>query len=148
MRSKGQENEVDTYIGSLLLLRESHKSPISQETIDLIERLRMFFVYVFSDFVLRTNLSNPGGELFQHALDHVAGDIGLTWREQQILILEMEGRSYQEIADMLYVSLNTVQSHIRSVYRKAGVGKLSEFFAKYFTPRGYFTEESKKKNKE
>lgn len=45
----------------------------------------------------------------------------LTERERDILILIGDGRSNDEIANLLSISINTVKSSARSVYRKLGV---------------------------
>jgi len=45
----------------------------------------------------------------------------LSPREAEILTLISRGHSNVEITDELYLSLNTVKSHIRSAYRKIGV---------------------------
>jgi LuxR family maltose regulon positive regulatory protein len=42
-------------------------------------------------------------------------------RELDVLRLMVEGLKYGEIADQLYISLNTVRSHVKSVYGKFGV---------------------------
>lgn len=130
----------DSYIGCLLLFRNINEPPFSDLTLNLIERLRPFIVYVFSDILARTRHDKPGADLFQEAVDRVAGDVGLTPREQNVLLLEMLGHSYDEIAELLHVSPKTIQTHVRQLYQKAGVSRLSEFFARYFTPRTLFPE--------
>jgi DNA-binding CsgD family transcriptional regulator len=47
--------------------------------------------------------------------------LGLTTREQEVLPLLGQGRSIANIAQVLFVSENTVKSHIRSIYRKTEV---------------------------
>ena len=45
----------------------------------------------------------------------------LTPREEKVLDLLAEGKTYQEIADILVVSVHTVDSHLRNIYGKLGV---------------------------
>ena len=49
------------------------------------------------------------------------GDDELTPREEQVLDLLAEGLTYQEIADVLVVSVHTVDSHLRNIYGKLRV---------------------------
>jgi DNA-binding CsgD family transcriptional regulator len=46
---------------------------------------------------------------------------GLTERELEVLVVLASGRSSQQIADQLGISVKTVGHHIEHVYRKAGV---------------------------
>ena len=57
-------------------------------------------------------------------------DEHLTPQEQRLLKLLSEGNSYQEIADHLGISVNTVRTYIRSVYEKLHVHSRSEAVSK------------------
>ena len=46
---------------------------------------------------------------------------GLTHRELEILLVLVRGKSNQEIADDLRISVKTVGNHVQHVYEKAGV---------------------------
>jgi DNA-binding NarL/FixJ family response regulator len=46
---------------------------------------------------------------------------GLSERESQVLVLCAEGLTNGEIADALFVGLETVKSHLRSVYSKLDI---------------------------
>ena len=46
---------------------------------------------------------------------------GLTDREAEVLALITQGQSNSEIAQVMYLSINTVKTYIRSAYRKIGV---------------------------
>ena len=48
-------------------------------------------------------------------------EFGISAREKEVLMLICEGRSNQEIADILYISLQTVKDHTSRIYRKTGV---------------------------
>ena len=50
-----------------------------------------------------------------------AGDGKLTERERRVLRLLASDLSERDIGQELYVSHNTVHSHVRSIYRKLGV---------------------------
>ena len=50
----------------------------------------------------------------------------LTGREVQVLALIAEGLTNQEIADRVFVSINSVKTYIRSAYRKIGVNSRSQ----------------------
>jgi DNA-binding CsgD family transcriptional regulator len=47
--------------------------------------------------------------------------IGLTKREDEILGLLSKGKRYKEIAQELFISTETVRTHIRNMYKKLGV---------------------------
>jgi DNA-binding NarL/FixJ family response regulator len=50
---------------------------------------------------------------------------GLSPREAEMLALITQGLSNQEIADRVFLSMNTVKTYIRSAYRKIGVTRRS-----------------------
>jgi DNA-binding NarL/FixJ family response regulator len=45
----------------------------------------------------------------------------LTQREHEILIALSKGLRYKEISDKLFISMDTVRSHIRNIYEKLQV---------------------------
>lgn len=57
-------------------------------------------------------------------------DFDLTEREISVLNLLAEGYNYQEIAESLYISVDTVRHHIRNIYKKLHVHSQSEAVAK------------------
>jgi DNA-binding NarL/FixJ family response regulator len=57
-------------------------------------------------------------------------DFDLTEREVSVLNLLADGFNYQEIAETLYISVDTVRHHIRNIYKKLHVHSQSEAVAK------------------
>jgi DNA-binding NarL/FixJ family response regulator len=55
----------------------------------------------------------------------------LTKREEEILSYLAKGYLYKEIADMSYISIDTVRSHIRHIYEKLQVNTRTEAILKY-----------------
>lgn len=51
---------------------------------------------------------------------------GLSPREAEVLGLIVQGMSNTEIAERLFLSINSVKSYIRAAYRKAGVSRRSQ----------------------
>lgn len=56
----------------------------------------------------------------------------LTKREQELLELLAQGFRYKEIADQLFVSIDTIRSHIRNIYRKLEVQSRAEALNKIY----------------
>ena len=50
----------------------------------------------------------------------------LSDREQQILHILVTGRSYKEIATTLFISVETVRTHVRNIYRKLQIHSAEE----------------------
>ena len=74
-----------------------------------------------SAFVKRLLEAMPG-ESAEVKTDLVGEEI-LSDRELEVLGLLATGQSYKEIGQQLFLSLNTVQFHIKSIYRKLSVNK-------------------------
>jgi DNA-binding NarL/FixJ family response regulator len=53
----------------------------------------------------------------------------LTVREQEILEVLLEGKSNREIAAELFISENTVKTHVRNIFAKYGVGSRAELIS-------------------
>ena len=60
----------------------------------------------------------------------------LTTRERQVLKLIAEGKSNREIADLLYISIRTVENHRANIMRKLNLNKTAEI-VKYAILKGY-----------
>jgi DNA-binding NarL/FixJ family response regulator len=63
----------------------------------------------------------PPSDELTTALDWPGRTEHLTERESEIVALITQGHSNAEIADIVYLSVNSIKSHIRSAYRKMGV---------------------------
>jgi len=68
-------------------------------------------------------------------------DAHLSVREQEVLRLIAAGRSNQEIADTLVISLNTVRRHVSNVYDKIGVSSRTQAML-YASDRGLWSEKT------
>lgn len=123
----------NTYIGVIALWRKRSKPPISKQTLAGIEQLRPMFVYLFADFVGRYQAAHPTQLVTDRITSMMREMFDLTTQEVRILTLQLIGMSYEEIGSALNITLNTVRSHIRSIYTKAGAHSVTDFYAKYFS---------------
>lgn len=64
--------------------------------------------------------------LNQSELDH----LGISKREHEVLALMAQGHSNQEIADKLFVSLNTVKTHSSNLFTKLDVSRRTQAIQK------------------
>ncbi|HVS97280.1 MAG TPA: response regulator transcription factor [Puia sp.] len=64
----------------------------------------------------------PGQEIDEKELAR----LGLSGREQEVLQLMAEGLSNQEIADRLFLSLNTVKTHCSRIFDKLDVRRRTQ----------------------
>lgn len=62
--------------------------------------------------------------------DASPGDYNLTPKEKELLECLADGKSYKMIADKMGISIETVKTHIKSVYRKLHVNSSHEAVAK------------------
>ena len=68
----------------------------------------------------------PAGDRRVVGLDWPGRGEGLTDRESEILALITQGKSNAEVAELTFLSPNTVKSYIRNVYRKIGVASRTQ----------------------
>jgi DNA-binding CsgD family transcriptional regulator len=54
----------------------------------------------------------------------------LSPREKEVITLLAGGNNYQQIADQLFISVDTVRHHIKNIYKKLHVHTQSEAVAK------------------
>jgi DNA-binding NarL/FixJ family response regulator len=88
-------------------------------------------------------LTELTGELFQvHHSGQLAPQIEpLTTREREVLKLIAEGISNKEIADLLFISIRTVENHRANMMRKLNIKSVANLI-KYAIRRGYTSSAS------
>ncbi|HTE23867.1 response regulator [Flavitalea sp.] len=74
-------------------------------------------------------------KMFSEANTPSGDDYHLSEREKEVLQLLVNGYSYKMIASEMYISIDTVRSHIKKIYEKLHVNSKSEAVAKAFKDR-------------
>jgi DNA-binding CsgD family transcriptional regulator/MFS family permease len=75
--------------------------------------------------VLKTQLPAVDEKL----LEMLSREAALTPKETEIIALLLEGFSNQKVAGQIFISENTLKTHLRNIYRKFGVRKKSELLS-------------------
>jgi LuxR family maltose regulon positive regulatory protein len=93
---------------------------------DRLETVQPEYVERILDAISRSQPTDLTGNRqpapdFQEGPDMAALVEPLTDREMDVLRLMAEGLKYKEIAESLFISLNTVRFHIKAIYGKLGV---------------------------
>lgn len=94
------------------------RSTTADELADLLHRAQE------GEFVVSASIGKP--LVFRSAVDWPGKAKGLNAREAEVIGLITQGLSNQEIAQRIYVSINSVKSYIRSAYRTMGVTSRSQ----------------------
>ena len=68
--------------------------------------------------------------VIRSAINNGPAKLDLTEREQEVLQCLVRGLSYKQCAEQLGISLDTVRTHIRAVYKKLQVHSVSEAVAR------------------
>lgn len=123
------------YLGSILLLRERSRPPISERTRTAMKGMEPFIIFAFSDIVTRHHYMQPIDRVFNSILNEVSIESNLSVQDLRILSLMLMGLSYKQVADRMELSIDTIRKHTKRIYRKTRTGSLPELFAKYFSPR-------------
>lgn len=130
----------DEYVFALLeagaagyLLKESS----GEELIDAIRQVMTGEPVLHPKIMKKVlnRLRTPAEEAAMQASSEVLSD-----REMEVLRLAAKGMSNMEIADSLTLSVRTVQTHLRSIFNKLGVGSRSEAIV-YGLKKGWLTLE-------
>ncbi|MFT3826110.1 MAG: response regulator transcription factor [Chitinophagaceae bacterium] len=74
-------------------------------------------------------------KMFSQMHNQAGEDYHLSEREKQVLQLLVNGYSYKMIAAEMFISIDTVRSHIKKIYEKLHVNSKSEAVAKAFKDR-------------
>lgn len=81
---------------------------------------------ILSDHTYLSRVSIMPEEKQKEEITHLMQRYELTGREQEIVVLLLKGMTYKMIAAKLYLSENTIKSHIKNIYSKLNVKSKSE----------------------
>jgi DNA-binding NarL/FixJ family response regulator len=87
------------------------------------------------DYPMSPGISRMIINTMQHALKPAAKDYNLSNREQEILAILSSGKGFKQIAAELFISVDTVRTHIKKIYEKLQVHSQTEAVSKVLNER-------------
>ena len=85
------------------------------------------YLFLFTDHDMASlSLVVQQTDRFQKTCETVIAQFGLSRRESEILPMVLRGRTSERIAQELFITKNTVDTHIRRIYGKCGVHSRQE----------------------
>ena len=83
-------------------------------------------MYFFATSDHPTEVIVDAEDVLQRRLDRIVETTGLTAREREILELWVTGHRLDYVAESLFISKNTVKTHLRHIYQKTQTGHKEE----------------------
>jgi DNA-binding CsgD family transcriptional regulator/DNA-binding transcriptional ArsR family regulator len=125
--------EGHAYLGTVILWREVTAPALSDHTVAVFGSLEPFLTFMLTDLVTRHQYGKPVDRAFYQAWERLVEEALLSPQERRIIVLQLLGHSYKEMADQLSVTVDTIKKHFKQIHRKTGTRGQAELFAKYFT---------------
>jgi DNA-binding CsgD family transcriptional regulator len=108
--------------GITLLFALFYSDLVVVESNSIFPALYIGFSLVFLPVLIKGLVARPTAEPDRNTLTR----LGISPREEDVVRLLLLGLSYKEIAEKLFISLPTVQTHVTRIYQKAGVNSKME----------------------
>ncbi len=88
--------------------------------------ISILIYHIFYKFYFSSPISKTEKTLTEDFIKNFS----ITKREQEIIIALLDGKSNKELAETLFVSEKTVETHLANIYRKVGVKNRLELFSR------------------
>lgn len=116
-----------TNIGDLRIWRGFGREDFQSRDIEILDLIGPAFTNAMRLALARqADRDGPSGEIMMNAIERASRASGLTDREKQIAAALASGRTDQQIADLCFISVSTVRTHVKNIYRKFGVGSRTQ----------------------
>ena len=111
------DHSLEVYIGAIAVLFTALGIWLSQK----LTKPKLQTIIIEKEILVEPE-SPAGFEINQKAIDQ----LGLSKRELEVLQLMAEGLSNTEIANRLFVSLNTIKTHVSKLFEKMDVKRRTQ----------------------
>ncbi len=99
--------------------------PTMPENLVIYAPLYFFWNVALLRYIIRKFFLNTASK---NSLSEIVNRLTLTEREKEILLLLVQGKSNQKISMQLFISVDTVKTHIKNIYKKLEVNNRLQLF--------------------
>lgn len=111
---------------ALALAQGSSETPYAVVALSgALALLSYVFLFTECDFDALSQIVSAS-DTFEETCAHIVGTYALSARESEILAYALRGRTGERIAQELFISKSTVDTHLRRIYAKCGVHSRQE----------------------
>ncbi|MGE3802453.1 MAG: response regulator transcription factor [Candidatus Kapaibacterium sp.] len=114
------------WIGGVILWNKQPDHPISRETLDFFRSLVGFFAFIIGTHPLNFLPDRDHQKTNQWGDNQLESTTTLTPQERKILNLISKGKKHREAADILNISVRTVNKHVENILRKTETHSIIE----------------------
>ena len=107
-------------------IKENRANAYLSKKASINELKQVIFSSTDDPFFTSGNVESPDNKSFELAEDSFTIKAQITQREKEIIRLIVDGRSTEEISEMLIISYETVKSHRKNIFRKLNLNKVTE----------------------
>nr|WP_321450953.1 response regulator transcription factor [uncultured Carboxylicivirga sp.] len=107
-------------------IKENRANAYLSKKASIDELKQVIFSSTDDPFFTSGNVETPDNKTFELAEDSFTIKAQITQREKEIIRLIVDGRSTEEISEMLIISYETVKSHRKNIFRKLNLNKVTE----------------------
>lgn len=107
-------------------IREHKANAFLSKSASIEEIQQVIFSGKEDPFYISENINEATNSNFELVEDPFSVSVQITQREKEIIRLIVDGKSTEEISDILIISSETVKSHRKNIFRKLNLSKVTE----------------------
>ncbi|MCU4164628.1 response regulator [Carboxylicivirga caseinilyticus] len=107
-------------------IREHKANAFLSKSASIDEIQQVIFSGKEDPFYISKNINEATNSSFELVEDPFSVSVQITQREKEIIRLIVDGKSTEEISDILIISSETVKSHRKNIFRKLNLSKVTE----------------------
>lgn len=119
-------------LGTISLFRDQNDNDFSLKDLLYLKLISQQCSNQLNKLLIINNLEIKIQKNRNQVLDNTSHKFQLTEREKEVLKLLIEGKNNQEIAQNLFISINTVKKHLSHIFNKTEVNSRTELVSLIF----------------